>query len=169
MSSQLNIKGGVNVDGVLIVNGVDIANEVRGVLNFSDEDDSVRGSIIGDEDDGVEMLRIRSEKVIIDGDLKVTGTLSVGEGITTEEQATGEKFFGRDVFVKGWEGPLNSTDWQTTIPNFFPSSSCHIVSYGGESNLAGSDEYYPLPCYLSTGRQRLVRRIARVWVKYTKS
>jgi hypothetical protein len=93
-------------------------------------------------------------------------------------------YFGYPVFLKTWEGLLDSTGWKTTISNFFPSPSCRIVSYGGECILPQSNEAYSLPTYVSAGWQRQVIRSGsdlyfmsagdlansnvRVWVKYTK-
>jgi hypothetical protein len=129
--------------------------------------------------------------LFVSGSVNISGTyLKNGENIserkvniTTEEHAKGEKFLGRDVYIRGWEGTLNSTGWQTIVANFFPSSSCHVVSLGGESVLAGSNEGLFLSTYIASGWQRQVRRLGsdlefvsagdlvncntRVWVKYT--
>jgi hypothetical protein len=122
MTSQLNIKGGVNVDGSLVVNGENIEGKV---------------------------------------------------GITTGEQATGEKFLGRDVYVKRWEGTVSTANH--TLYNFFPSDGCGLVGIGGQSGNC----FFP---YSYTGYYRLayqdranlvfqyfssyVGEVAKIWVKY---
>jgi hypothetical protein len=66
--------------------------------------------------------------------LNVDGADTEALCITSAEQATGEKFMGRDVFIKGWEGQLTGakTNADFIIPNFLPSASCRVLSYGGD-------------------------------------
>jgi hypothetical protein len=76
--------------------------------------------------------------LFVSGSVNISGTYKINgeepyqkkENITTAEQATGEKFLGRDVYVKGWEGILTGLD--TIVSNFFPTTACRLVSWGGD-------------------------------------
>jgi hypothetical protein len=135
---------------------------------------------------------IEMSTLFVSGSVNISGTYKInGEepyqqkvNITTEEQATGEKFLGRDVYVKGWEGtvPGSNSASLKTVTDFFPNTSCRILNYGGDVQY-DNDVYIPLDygpnvqTYKSgpnlmlnfTARALVLGdRSLRIWVKYTK-
>jgi hypothetical protein len=125
----------------------------------------------------------------IDGNVNITGSYKVNGtslktpdpplSITTEEQATGEKFLGRDVYVKGWEGTITTAT--TTITNFFPTETSQFVSSGGNSKNSASSCYIPSIYAMADSRVTYsvgknlcftygsngLGEQVRIWVKYT--
>jgi hypothetical protein len=179
--SSLFVSGSVNISGTYKINGEDIAtgtfdNKITGDLEFL-ENKITHGSISGRKEDGTHILKLKSEKVVVDVALEVDGTAYKGPlSVTTDEEASGEKLFGRDVYVKGYEGEIAANN--STINNFFPSADCRIVGVGGDNELFdGSRLPFPHTTnqYLYQNGQALAVKIttarfpsfARFWVKYT--
>jgi hypothetical protein len=145
----------------------------------------VQGTISGLKKDGIKSLKLKSEKIIVDGALEVDGAAYRGPlSITTDEQPTGEKFMGRDVYIKGWEGPLTGakTNADFTISNFFPNAFCRVLGYGGDleyttsgicviiANWIGVNLYKNgLNLYVlkPMGGIQIDSPNFRIWVKYT--
>jgi hypothetical protein len=122
--------------------------------------------------------------LFVSGSVNISGTYKInGEepyqrkvNITTSEQATGEKFLGRDVYVKGWEGPFPSS---SIITDFFPNPACCVFDYGGDSARDYETDRAPFPYVGEQGIFRRNRDLGlrfanntksniRLWVKYTK-
>jgi hypothetical protein len=140
--SALTVNGDLNIMGKFKINGEPIDtlgcecesfdNKITGDLEFL-ENKTKQGSISGLKVDGVSCLKLKSDKILVNGDLEVSGA-GGPVSITTDEQPTGEKFLGRDVYIKGWEGQLTGakTNADFIVSNFLPSASCRVLSYGGD-------------------------------------
>jgi hypothetical protein len=178
--SSLFVSGSVNISGTYKINGEDIAtekfnNKITGDLEFL-ENKVMHGSISGSKEDGTHILKLKSEKVVVDGALEVDGDPYRGPlSVTTAEQATGEKFLGREVYIKGWEGEVPVGNM---VSSFFPNPNCCIVSYGSDTTREIATDRTPisyiheqdvfrrdanLGLYFNSTRRPWVR----VWVKYT--
>jgi hypothetical protein len=186
--TALNVNESLNITGKCKINGEELNhNKITGDLEFL-ENNVLHGTISCLKEDGTHLLKLKSEKIVVDGDLQVGEDAYRGPiSITTEEQATGEKFLGRDVYVKGWEGTVSAgtNGALTRVLAFFPSSNCYIVSYGGGSVYGSSgDMNMPFPFYDNSTWRFFYQSggdlninckggnatiPARIWVKYTKS
>jgi hypothetical protein len=189
--SALTVNGDLNIMGKFRINGEPLNtgsgsggetfdNKITGDLQFL-ENKVMHGTITGWKEDDTHLLKLKSEKIVVDGDLEVVGA-GGPVSITTEEQATGEKFLGRDMYVRGWEGNLDESG-DTAVGEFFPSGSCRLVSYGGSSYVDEMEMTVPIPNGITeynfvrdvfTFDRVLVIRVAncqtsatRIWVKYT--
>jgi hypothetical protein len=61
---------------------------------------------------------------------------------TTEAQLTGETYFDMPVYIRTWEGYINSGG--NSVANFFPASSYVFSVYGDIKNNGGIS--IPIPC-----------------------
>jgi hypothetical protein len=89
-------------------------------------------------------LNIRGN-LLIQGQSEMSGVLRCKRIERPDEidgKMTGEKFLGRNVYYKEWEGDLENSH----IEGFFPSPSCCIVAFGGDhlTNSTGV-ERVPIP------------------------
>jgi hypothetical protein len=185
MMTALNVNGSLNITGQYKINGEIINttgcvcekfdNKITGGLQFL-ENSVMQGTISGLKEDGISSLKLKQGNVIVDGDLVVDGAAYKGPiSVTTDEQATGEKFLWKDVYIKGWQGDAPTDD---TIANFFPCVTCCIVSYGGDS-LHTNGARCPFPYSSIKNLYRTNRNLflwfstiegrtdVRIWVKYT--
>jgi uncharacterized membrane protein YgcG len=75
-------------------------------------------------------LNIRGN-LMIEGKSEMSGVLKckrIERPDDVDGKMTGEKFLGRYVYYKEWDGDLTSPQ----IEDFFPSTHCYIVAFGGD-------------------------------------
>jgi hypothetical protein len=104
---------------------------------------------------------------------------TVDELDTAGGKKTSEKFLGHWIWYKEWEGTITAGD--TVIPNFFPTTTCRIVSFGGSSSTESVDIEYTIPYYSNSTYYRSIYKTGVnlgckfaggntwtiiVWVKY---
>ncbi|GHU18935.1 hypothetical protein FACS189472_07990 [Alphaproteobacteria bacterium] len=135
-----------------------------------------------------------SDVIITSGYVTINGTSwdSVLSRVTTLETAaddgiceTGEAFFGRTVYIKGWTGILGGIA-ERSIHLFFPNSSSRIVAVGGDVTKASSigiggaiPLYYDSDQYFFVAKEDNVLKLyagvyqvnsdVRLWVKYVST